>query len=388
LFLLKIYLSNNYIKIDDILEYLETTKETLLQLGTKILADSDSEEDINDIITSIKLTDFDPDDETKSNSIMETLWHFDQILKISTIEVWLDYQTRYKQLLAAENLKAKMLALNTVNATTAMATAIMKATNNIQQAQDADLNTSLRISNLEKLSKKQEQRSNEILNKLKGTKIAKNFQGGLELESPASFTTQTPPQPTGLYHQPHMVDLTTEREGYHNTMIDLSRTPTPQRNSKKPRRTNQREKSIQWKNVEITNFNPHQPVTTSLRNPFTTVSKQSNPTAPLFPPPPPPPATSTCNTNYQNALTTAFSIPMQPTYPTTQTQNAFFPPTQFLTPQYQTTYQFPATPNIPLPQPTTPFQTTNLPFFNYNQTTTPQNTHPQNLFQTSFNANK
>jgi len=191
LFLLKIYLSNNYIKIDDILEYLETTKETLLQLGTKILADSDSEEDINDIITSIKLTDFDPDDETQSNFIMETLWHFDQILKISTIEVWLDYQTRYKQLLAAENLKAKMLALNTVNATMATATAIMKATNNIQQAQDADLNTSLRISNLEKLSKKQEQRSNEILNKLKGTKIAKNFQGGLELESPVSDSTAT-----------------------------------------------------------------------------------------------------------------------------------------------------------------------------------------------------
>jgi len=68
---------------------------------------------------------------------------------------------------AANNIKAKMESLRTTTATTATAEAITKATEMFNDAQTQNLQTKLRVSNLENSFHKQEQNTNELLNILK-----------------------------------------------------------------------------------------------------------------------------------------------------------------------------------------------------------------------------
>jgi hypothetical protein len=55
-------------------------------------------------------------DDLQNTIIRETLINFDQILKISTINIWSTHTEKLKQSMAATNLKSKMQAIETNNA--------------------------------------------------------------------------------------------------------------------------------------------------------------------------------------------------------------------------------------------------------------------------------
>jgi hypothetical protein len=74
---------------------------------------------------------------------------------------------RTRQAAAAVKLKSKMKSMEIVKATLATAQALEKATENINLQRSTSLEANIRISNLEKNARKQEQKSNEIINQLK-----------------------------------------------------------------------------------------------------------------------------------------------------------------------------------------------------------------------------
>jgi hypothetical protein len=60
-----------------------------------------------------------------------------------------------------------MMAIETTNATETTALAIYRATENITNTNQLNLNTNLRVSNLEKTLKRYDQKHNELHNKSK-----------------------------------------------------------------------------------------------------------------------------------------------------------------------------------------------------------------------------
>ncbi len=98
--------------------------------------------------------------------LYETLIQFDQIIKIATIEIWQDYKQKTKQITTSNKLKAKMASLETSSASAATAQAISNATAKIANTQEQNLQTVLWLSNLEKALKRQEQKTNEVVNNL------------------------------------------------------------------------------------------------------------------------------------------------------------------------------------------------------------------------------
>jgi hypothetical protein len=117
LFLLKLYLSNNYIQIKDLEEFLETPLNELLQTGTKLFLNTESNEEANNTLSNLNLSDFDPTNKLQATFVSETLTNFDQILKISLIDIWRFNKERLKQASAAQNLKFTMKTLKTNEAT-------------------------------------------------------------------------------------------------------------------------------------------------------------------------------------------------------------------------------------------------------------------------------
>jgi len=162
LFLLKFYFSNEYIDTKDITNFLETSTENILQIGTKLLTDATNEEDIIQILSTINFDDINPDDPVQEEFIAETLTCFDDILRNTTVNLWNHQKEEDKQTTAAQNLKAKMKSLETTSATAATAFAIAKATENEISMNSQQLAASLRLSNLEKLTRKQEQKFNDM----------------------------------------------------------------------------------------------------------------------------------------------------------------------------------------------------------------------------------
>jgi hypothetical protein len=70
-------------------------------------------------------------------------------IKVTTTDVWATYKERSKQTTAAQNLLAKITSKKMIKATNATAQAIAKATENTNYLQSLNLNSNLRISNLE-----------------------------------------------------------------------------------------------------------------------------------------------------------------------------------------------------------------------------------------------
>jgi hypothetical protein len=60
--------------------------------------------------------------------ISEILINFDQIIKATLLEIWQNHKEKTKKTIAAINMKYRMQSHATVNATTATAIAIAKAT--------------------------------------------------------------------------------------------------------------------------------------------------------------------------------------------------------------------------------------------------------------------
>jgi hypothetical protein len=128
-----------------------------------------------------------------------------------------------------------------------------------------NLNASLRLSNLEKAVKRQEQKSNEARNSNKRAKTQKNSRGGYTLEQIA-----TPDRSAPLLNKTPIVNLTLtqDKPGNENTqgIEDKQRYPaTRTKNTKQQKRsrhlTNSSRKAVQWKTSELRKFNPDSPAT-------------------------------------------------------------------------------------------------------------------------------
>jgi len=223
LFLYKLYFSNEYINVDDLIEYLVTPLKEILLIGAKNLTDATSMEDVEFILNAIKFTDIDPDDPIHEAFITEMLTSFDQIVKATSIETWLYHRERVKNVTAAQNLKAKMKAKEASNIIAATSLAIAKATENIHSANTHHLASIHRISNLEQSAKTQEQKTNTILNALKAKLSQKNSNGSYKKGSVTSPIAQT----LKLYNgnNPKVIDLSTEESEHPESHSLPLRTP-------------------------------------------------------------------------------------------------------------------------------------------------------------------
>jgi hypothetical protein len=148
----------------------------MLLIGAKLLTNNPSDEEASKLISSLKLTDIDLNEDVDYLFVTETLLNFDQILRHTATKLWQHYKEKMKQSTAAQKFKAKMKSLEIINASTATAQAIAKATNALEHNEALNVNTSLRISNLEKWKLKQEQQTNELSNRIKPQTSQKNIQ--------------------------------------------------------------------------------------------------------------------------------------------------------------------------------------------------------------------
>jgi len=311
LFLLKLYLSDSYLQVKDLEEFLEIPLNEILLKGTKLFLDTETDEEANNILESMDLSNFDPSNELQNTFVSETLISFDQILKVSLLDIWRFNREKLKQTAAAQNLKFAMKSLQTNETTTSTASAINRAIENLKKSNSTDLKTALRLSNLERTVRKNEQKSNEFLKKISiANKVQKNSQGSHTLEHMASPHRQAPPK-KGLKRKQKLVDLTLEDDSEESTdhgmkynhfhMARNSETKKKLRNTFPP----PPKKTIQWSGTETRSFNPNQPVNTNLPTPFAhsplpLFGHAWNP--PCFPPAPPlapPIQQSNLTTNYQ-----------------------------------------------------------------------------------------
>ena len=170
LFLWKVYLSNMYIVVDSLVEFFDLPLDYITTLGAKLITKVDSDDEAKSILRDINLNDIDIDNPIHESFLSETLIGFDQILKITTINTLLFQKEMNKHTTAAQNLKAKMKSIQTINATEATAQAIARATESIDLTKSRDLNANLRLKNLEKQVRKQDQRINEKFKNLQTNK--------------------------------------------------------------------------------------------------------------------------------------------------------------------------------------------------------------------------
>jgi hypothetical protein len=99
--------------------------------------------------------------------IFETLIQFDQILKITTIDVWQPYTNKLKQQTAASKLEARMNTAEAITASASTALAITKATETAEELSVQSQQATLHLSNLERALKRKEQKTNEVSKAMK-----------------------------------------------------------------------------------------------------------------------------------------------------------------------------------------------------------------------------
>jgi hypothetical protein len=300
LLLFKLYLSNELLDIKEIINYLKVPLDTINLIGAKILTNNGSDETALNSIASINLSIINLNHQDKFNFISETLINFDQILRITTIDLWEIQQEKSKQLSATETLKTRMAAFKTIDITAKTASAIAKATEAHSESQASSLQTSLQLANLEKTTCKQEQRVNEFSKVLQKNdyKTKKNKRHAINFD------------------QHNLVDLTVDEENPVNFSRHLQQRrrlnttdKLHDRHSSSPPKFSQREtnKKVHWNESELKQLSSKtaqkprekQPDTRYQNSPF---SIQTTP--PFFqpaPPPIPPPTPSLGNTpNFQH----------------------------------------------------------------------------------------
>jgi hypothetical protein len=117
LFWWKIYLSNTYIDIGDITNFLEMPPEQILSIGAKLLLNTTSKADSKKITDSLKLTDINMEEYTDNTLLTEILLNFNQNLCFTAFDLWNQHKDKARKTAAGINLSAKMKAMKTVNAT-------------------------------------------------------------------------------------------------------------------------------------------------------------------------------------------------------------------------------------------------------------------------------
>jgi len=210
LLLLKLYLHSNFGNAEELLSYLELPSEDILTLAAKIIANSNSDETASKLIQDTAISEMQLNNAIQKEFVSETLTQFDQILHTSTTGIQKHYNRKMIQITTANKLKAKITANETIKATAATAAALTKATENLKETEARSIQENLRITNLEKSFKHQEQKTNEIANTLnKNNKNKnknmkqKNSYGSHPMELMASPNKAAPPR---------LVDLTSEED--------------------------------------------------------------------------------------------------------------------------------------------------------------------------------
>jgi len=273
LFLLKLYLSNAVLNITELVQFFELTADEILLHCAKIILNTNSDEEANTLLNSLSLADIDMGDELQNIVIKEILLNFDQIIRITTSGLWSYHKTKMKQHTASNNLKLKMLENETISASEATALALTKATEQDKIINETNLNTNLRLINLEKGLRRQEHKTNEIQNLNKKLKSRKNSNGSQPQEQLTSPDHHAPKK-----QKSKIVDLTKESPTNGSSYLQLSSPPT--RNQRFPQKTRppkgNMKKSIKWKASEIRSFHPDTPTTHSfLQNPYHTSQNQN-----------------------------------------------------------------------------------------------------------------
>jgi hypothetical protein len=299
LLLFKLYLSEEFIDIKEIINYFEVPLDTIRLIGAKILTNNGSDEIALNSITSINLNIINLNHQDEFKFISETLINFDQTLRITTIDLWETQKEKSKQLSAAETLKARMAAFETIDITARTASAIAKATDAHSGLQVSSLQTNLRLANLEKATRKQDQKVNEFAKALQKNnyKIKKNKRQAtiFDQDNTVDLTEDDESHtiPTRNRQQRRRLDTTVKHHDKHSSSPPKS----PQRETNKMVRWNESE--LRQLSSQTTQTSVDKQENTRYQNsPF---SRQT--TFSFFqsaPPPIPPPAPSPSNTpNFQ-----------------------------------------------------------------------------------------
>jgi len=277
LFMLKLYLSKEYFDIEDLVNYLGIPAEEILLMGTKKLKNITSNEEAIEILESLNIKEVNMDTPLDNTFISEILINFDQIIKTTTLEIWQLHTENTKKTIAAINMKSRMQSHATINATTATAIAIAKATNNMEYNRSLNANANLRISNIEKSLIRQEQKTNEISKNIKHNqpKQQKNYKGSHSLESMTSPERKTLLKPFNHKQKRPFVDLTKDdtNESENESMMNYITSPPPPTRRKTKQKQNQKgqgpkrnntnhpRKTIQWGKPETvqTFYQIHRP---------------------------------------------------------------------------------------------------------------------------------
>jgi len=153
--------------------------DKILLIGAKIISQAPNEDEANSMVRAVNLNDINPDNEVHERFLSEVLTSFHQILSTSTIDIWRAHNEKSKLATGAQNLKAKRKASEILDTTTATATAIARAKDSLSRTRLQGAHSNLRLSNIEKSFRKQEQKTNEIFNSLstKNKQPQKNLKG-------------------------------------------------------------------------------------------------------------------------------------------------------------------------------------------------------------------
>jgi hypothetical protein len=239
----------------------------MLVIAAAIINKSQTEEETTTLLDSLNITDIDFTDELHNIFVRETLIHFDQILRITTIGIWDFHKAQIKKDTAAINLTAKMKAAEIKAATESTNQAIAKATESIQGEQAFTLSSNLRLSNIEKSLKRQEQHTNELYNITKKSRTQKNSSRGQSREHVTSLNINAPQYQTKKnLSNLKIVDLTLDNENnkdeYNSGTVSHYQTQG-QRNIKKQRtgqnRGDRNKKTVHWRASKIKTYNPDSP---------------------------------------------------------------------------------------------------------------------------------
>jgi len=241
----KAFLSGEFIEVNDFATYLNLTPDQILLTGAKLILSTDSDKDAAKIIFELNLSDIKMENQAEELFITEFFANFSQILQFTTTGIWKAYKEKSKKTTAGFNLSSKMKEMDTLSATEATALALTTATENAEISQLTNAEANLRIDNLERASRKQEQTTNELAKQLKPKHSQKNFIGSHSKEQMTSPTPSAPSHSNTNTSKKHQfVDLTLEENNNQNINI----TPKNYTNKSKTKETQKTECIINVQN--------------------------------------------------------------------------------------------------------------------------------------------
>jgi len=216
----KAFLSGEFIEVNDFATYLNLTPDQILLTGAKLILSTDSDKDAAKIIFELNLSDIKMENQAEELFITEFFANFSQILQFTTTGIWKAYKEKSKKTTAGFNLCSKMKEMDTLSATEATALALTTATENAEISQLTNAEANLRIDNLERASRKQEQTTNELAKQRKPKHSQKNFIGSHSKEQMTSPTASAPSHSNTNTSKKHQfVDLTLEENDNQNINI-------------------------------------------------------------------------------------------------------------------------------------------------------------------------